>query len=403
VWFRSNVYFWQGISYLGDMYSGYIVADSKASVIRILAESKVILKSIKCKRTFKTLVLGNYIGARDLLSFTQQTSVTLVSGLTLLNAIKLAASYQNNSILKYLLANIISDLESGISLSVSISKYPKIFNTFYCNMVKIAESSGNPNLVFTKLTNHLQQIEHFKQKIYKILLYPALLILLTLLVLMWIVLLVIPQFTALYNNLGGSLPVATKLIVNLANFINNNFLALFFSQLITISLCVVIYKYSSICVKMVDKILLSVPIFGSFFHKLILAKSINILYVTYTAGASLPECLHHAKLVSKNHIYINFINDLITRISNGESFKLAISRSNFFPTAVINILGLGDESSNLAEMLKYLASFYDRDIQRTFDIISSLSEPLIMIFLGLVIGFLVFTIYYPIINIGGLV
>jgi type IV pilus assembly protein PilC len=385
------------------MYSGYIVADSKASVIRILAESKVILKSITCKRTFKTLVLGNYIRAQDLLSFTQQTSATLVSGLTLLNAIKLAASYQNNSILKYLLANIISDLESGISLSVSISKYPKIFNTFYCNMVKIAESSGNPNLVFTKLTNYLQQIEHFKQKIYKILLYPALLILLTLLVLMWIVLLVIPQFTSLYNNLGGSLPVATKLIVNLSNFINNNFLVLFFSQLITISLCVVIYKYSSIFVKMVDKILLSVPIFGSFFHKLILAKSINILYVTYTAGASLPECLHHAKLVSKNHIYINFINDLITRISNGESFKLALSRGNFFPTAVINILGLGDESSNLAEMLKYLASFYDRDIQRTFDIISSLSEPLIMIFLGLIIGFLVFTIYYPIINIGGLV
>lgn len=403
MWLKSNIYFWQGITYLGEIYSGYLVASSKEIVLNILSDNKIIVKSINCKKNLKTIFLGNYISARDLLVFTQQTSASLVSGITLLHAIKLAASYQTNIIFKYLLNNVITDLETGLSLSASISKYPDIFNAFYCNMVKIAENSGSPNLIFIKLASYLQQIEHFKQKTLKILLYPALLILLTMLVLMWIVLLVIPQFTTLYSNLGGELPVATRCVVTFANFLNNNFLFIFICQLIVISCCIFIYKNSVRCVKMTDKVLLSAPIFGKFFHKLILAKCINILYVTYTAGASLPESLNHAKLVSKNHIYINFINNLIISISNGESFKSSLNNSKFFPAVVINILGLGDESSNLEEMLKYLTTFYETDIQRTFDIISSLSEPIIMMFLGLVIGFLVFTIYYPIINIGELV
>lgn len=403
MWLRSNIYFWQGITYLGENYSGYVIAESKTKVKYILAENKVIVKSITCKNNFKFLFFGNYVGIRDLLAFTKQTAATLVSGLTLVHSIKLATSYQSNFTLKCLLLNVISDLESGMKLSASLAKYPDIFSVFYCNMVKIAENCGDPNVIFVKLTNYLQQKEYFKQKIQKILLYPVLLILLTIIVLMWIVLLIIPQFSTLYANLGGNLPFLTKLVVNVANFIYNNLQLLFLSQIIFIGIIVFCYKYFSGFVKLVDKALLSLPVLGSFLHKLILVKCINILYVTYSSGASLPESLQHAKLISRNHVYTNFIDNLLSQISHGESFKLALINSKFLPEAVINILGLGDESSNLEEMLQYLASFYDSDVQHTFDIISALSEPIIMVFLGLVIGFLVFTIYYPIINIGVLV
>ncbi len=403
MWLKSNIYFWRGINYLGDIYSGYIVADSRIKAMEVLASSKVITKYIARKITFKTFLLGNYIAAKDLLAFTQQTSVTLVSGLSLAHAIKLAVNYQSNNIFKYLLNNIISDVESGMQFSASIRKYPDIFNAFYCNMVEIAEKSGEANLVFVKLTNYLQQIEQLKQRLQKILLYPALLLGLTLVVLASIVLFVIPQFSTLYVNLGGDLPRPTQFILSLTNFINNNLLLLLISALTFVVSNIFIYKHSPRVVRLIDKILLFTPLFGKFLHKIILAKCINILYVTYTSGTPLPGCLQYAKLISKNHLYINFIDNLSIKISSGESFKVALKHTGFFPISVINILGLGDESSNLEEMLKYLANFYDIDIQRTFDTLSALSEPLIMVFLGLIIGFLVFTIYYPIINIGTLV
>lgn len=403
MWLRSKIYFWRGIDYRGEVYSGYILANSKVKVKEILAKSNCIAKSIVQRITFKTFFFGNYISVKELFGFTQQTTVTLLSGLSLAHSIKLAANYQSNNTFKYLLNNIINDIETGARFSVSIRKYPEIFDSFYCNMVEIAESSGSPNLVFTKLTKYLQQIEQFKQKSYKILLYPALLLSLTLIILICIILLVIPQFSVLYNNLGGDLPFATRLVISLSGFVNDNFLMIIFGQLFIVSIICFLYKRSIGFVKIIDRMLLSVPLFGKFFHKLILAKCINILYVTYTSGTPLIECLQYSKLISKNYLYVKFIESIIDNITNGESFKLALLSTNFFPSSVINILGLGDESSNLEEMLNYLVSYYDADIQRTFDTISALSEPIIMVILGLIIGFLVFTIYYPIINIGALV
>lgn len=403
MWLKSKIYFWQGVNYQGEIYSGYLVTDSKVKVKSYLEKNKYIAREIVRKFAFKTLLFGGYIGAKDLSILTQQITSILNSGLSLAYAIRLAASYQSNSIFKYLLYSILNDVESGTNFSTSLRKFPEIFNVFYCNMVEIAENSGNPNLVFAKLSNYLCQTEQFKNKFYKTLFYPLLLLILTVIVILFIVILIIPQFSVLYNNLGGDLPLATKLLLNTTSYINNNFFKILIFKTILIISAVYMYKSCAWCVNLFDLILLKTPLIGGFYNKLILAKCVNILYVTYSSGESLPSCLKYAKLISRNHIYTAFVDNLIIKVNHGESFKEAISNSIFFPKTVINILGLGDETSNLNEMLKYLANFYDVDVQRTFDIISALSEPLIMVILGLIIGFLVYTIYYPIINIGTLV
>ncbi len=403
MWLRYNIYFWQGINYLGEKSSGHIIAYRKSNVKEILENNKVIVKSISKKNRFKTFFLGNYISSKNLTSFTQQTAATLAAGMSFIQAIKLAASYQSNYIFKQLLYTIINEVESGIQFSVGIRKYPSVFNSFYCNMIEIAENSGAPNLVFTKLANYMQQAEQFRQKLQKILLYPILLIFLTLIVLISVILLIIPQFTALYTSFGANLPFITKLIISMTDFIQYNWLSCFFLFIVSICLGLFLYNNSQQCMKFIDKLALLIPFFGKLFHKLILAKCINILYATYTSGTPLLECLQHAKLVAKNHVYLDFVNSLIVRIAAGESFKVALNNSNFFPKTVINILSLGDESSNLEEMLSYLTNFYDKDIQNSFITLHSLLEPLIMAFLGLIIGFLVFAIYYPIINVGAFV
>lgn len=400
---RFNIYFWEGINYLGEKYSGYLLARSKSKLKTILVKNEIIIKKIVRQNTILGLFIGNRVSKQDLAVFSRQISVTLNSGLSIGNALKLVVTYQNNKIFQCMLHMIIADLDAGKKLSSSLRNFPEIFNKFYCGMVEIAELNSSAPEIFIKLASYLHKIESFKKKLQKILLYPLLLLLMTVMVLCAIITLVVPQFKMLYSGLGASLPYATKILVSISSFLSNNWLAILCSIFIITGFLYILYNNSQKFLKIADKLVLDIPFWGKFIYKIIIAKWLNILYTTYTSGTPLLNCLGHSKLISKNYAYHAFINTLIVRIANGESFQSALNKTNFLPNSVINILSLGDEASNLDGMLTYLINFYDAEIEHEFEMASAFMEPCIMIFLGLMVGVLVFAIYYPIIKIGALV
>ena len=222
-------------------------------------------------------------------------------------------------------------------------------------------------------------------------------------VIVCILLLVVPQFQSLYASLDSELPWTTNLVINAASLMQSYALSIgVLIFIITVGL-LKLYSVSISFVNFIDKLILELPIIGRVMHKIILGRFINTLYIAYASGISLLASLNHAKLVVNNNTYMGFVDDLITKVTSGESLRSSLAATDFFPKHLVSTLSVGDAAANLEEMLKYLSNYYDSDIENMLSSFSNILEPLIMIILGAVVGFLVLAIYYPIIKLGAIV
>ncbi|MDF1757979.1 MAG: type II secretion system F family protein [Legionellaceae bacterium] len=397
------IYTFSGINRLGESTTGKLFASSLYDARDILRRRDIIVTSLSKKNNWNYIRNNRAISPRDINIFTRQIATTLNVGIPFKQALDLICNNQSSSSLRWLMQSIQQDIESGLLLSESISKHPKLFNPFYCNLVAVGEGSGTLKIMLNRISEYLNNKEKTKKKIKKIITYPIILLIMAIMVSVCVLIFIIPQFETLFRTVNAELPLITTLLLYISKYTQNN---LGYGVLVVTSISLIfriLYDFSYQFTIIVDTFLLKVPIVGNIIQKIILSRFTNALAVTYSSGMTMIESLKLVECLVGNKAYVKAVKILITKISEGEQLQFAMRTTRMFPDFVINMLSVGEESGSLDDMLRYVADYYDKAVENDIYKYSNLLEPTIMVILGIIIGGLVFAMYFPILKLGSVV
>jgi type IV pilus assembly protein PilC len=398
-----HLFCWEGVDRLGHVSNGQIYACNIIDARVKLREKNLVVRSIIKQRNSIFNLHRRAIKSQEIMVFARQLATTTASRIPFIQALELISSNQNNVLLKQLLISIHQDIESGLLFSESLKKHPKFFCALFCNLVAVGESSGTLNQMLLKIAIYLENKERLKQKIKKSLIYPLTLIGMAGLVTVSLFIFIIPQFESLFSNFGAELPKSTAFIISLSQYIQKYG---HYSIFLIVSCSLVfrtLYRHCESIKAYIDKVLLLMPISGSILQKIIVVRFTSTISITYAAGLPLIDALKLVLSIVGNRVYFDGVNNIITKVMQGETLQLAMHETHLFPDFVINMISLGEESGRVEDMLRYVSDYYEKSIEQTIDTLSNLLEPFIMTVLGIIIGCLVFAMYFPILKLGSVV
>lgn len=351
----------------------------------------------KEEQTFNLNALFNKQKASDIVLFTRQLSSILTSGLTLMQALNILKDQMQNDAMKEIVNGIISDVQEGKSFSLAISKYPKVFTPIYISLIRAGESSGFLDKILDRLATNLEKNERLKGTISSALLYPIIVVILMVVVMVIMMIFVVPQLTLLYSNLNIALPITTQIVIGISNFTTN------FWPLVLGMIVVVVFGYlrwvKTESGKLIrDEISLRVPVFGKIIQLSILTEVARTLGLLVGAGTLVVESLIETSDVAGNGVYKNAIIDISKRVEKGISVGDAMSTYNIFPTVLIQMVRIGEQTGKLDESLLKVSEYFEREVEGSVKGLTTALEPFIMITLGIGVAFLIISVITPIYN-----
>ncbi len=397
---KEYIFDWRGVSPEGQLISGDVRAPSQASAKLQLANQGIQPKRVQRRKVERS---NATIKAKDITIFTRQLATMMKAGVPLLQAFDIVGRGSANPALSLLLRNIRSDVEIGTSLSAAFRKFPEHFNALYCNLVAAGEAAGILDALLERLAVYMEKTEALKSKIKSALMYPISVMLVAFAVLTIIMLFVIPSFKTVFSSFGAKLPAPTLLVIALSDAFVANwylvfgaiFLGLFtFSRMLKTDLAFQIW---------VDRTKLRLPIFGVFIEKACVARWARTLSTMFAAGVPLVEALASVGSATGNLVFERGTDRIRQEVSIGTSLGAAMTRSKLFPNMMLQMAAIGEESGALDRMLAKAADFYEAEVDDAVAGMSSLIEPLIIVFLGGMIGSIVVAMYLPIFQIGSVV
>lgn len=336
-------------------------------------------------------------GAGDVVFFTRQLSSMLASGLTLMQAMTILKDQIEKPAMSNVVNVVIADIEDGQSFSKSLEKHPKIFSAIYISLIKAAETSGLLDKVLARLAENLEKQEKLKSTIKSALMYPAIVITGMFVVVTLMMIFVVPQLTLLYGNLNIPLPLPTQIIIGLSNFV------IIFWPLI-IGMVVVggslfTRWHATVSGRLIiDDIILKLPIFGPLIRKTILTEFTRTLGLLVGSGTLVVEALKETADVAGNVLYRNAILALSSRVEKGITVGDAMAESKLFPTILIQMVKIGEETGKMDEALVKVSEYFEREVEAAVKNLTTAMEPIIMVVLGIGVAFLIISIITPIYN-----
>ncbi|MEZ0344283.1 MAG: type II secretion system F family protein [Caldimicrobium sp.] len=393
---------WKGKSVSGEVRSGVLEAPNPQVVEVYLRRLNIIPIKIQQKKesTFKLQL--KRVKDKELALFTRQFATVLEAGLPIVRGLETLALQQKNPFFKEVLSDIKRKVEGGNSLSEAMANYPKIFSTLYLQMVRSGESSGNLDVVLKRLAAYLEKIIALKSKIKHAMIYPSVIVFVTIVVVSIIMLYVIPKFAELFREAGQTLPLPTQILINISyNF--KSIFGIFVLSLIALAVFIKYYRRSEQGKYNTDKILLKLPLLGQLFHKAALSRVARTLANLIAAGIPLLQALSIAGETSGNKVIEKAMEDIKVNVSAGHTIADPMFFTGVFPYMVVEMVRIGEMSGNLEEMLTKVADFYEEEVDRTVQTLSTLIEPILLIILGVIIGGILVALYLPIFQLGGVV
>ncbi|MDR2710006.1 MAG: type II secretion system F family protein [Burkholderiales bacterium] len=396
---KEALFAWEGIDKGGRQARGEIRAASSAVATAMLRRQGVRIKKIN-KKTFQG---GSKIKDKDLTFFTRQLATMLKAGVPLLQSFDIVGRGHANPRFSRLLFDIKSKIETGSSMAQAFRSYPFYFNPLFCNLVEAGETAGILDSVLERLATYQEKSLALKGKIKSALTYPIVVILVAIGVVGVIMYKVVPVFEKMFRDMNAQLPAPTQIVVNLSNFVVHNGI---FALLAIVAIVLGIgafHKRSAPFRMLVDRTSLRIPVIGSMLEKAAIARWTRTLSTMFSAGVPLVEALDSVGGASGNGVYAEATKKIKTDVSTGTSLTNSMINANLFPSMVLQMTQIGEESGALDSMLTKIADFYDREVEEAVAAMSALLEPIIIVFLGVVIGGIVISIYLPIFQMGNLV
>ena len=395
----AEVYIWEGRSRKGVIEKGEMEASNEASVRTQLRRQQILATKIQAKP--KDVLKGlsflkrKRVREKEIVVFTRQFATMIDAGLPLVQCLEILSSQQDNKYFKEILIKVKGDVEAGSTFADALRKQPAVFNDLFCNLVAAGEAGGILDTILDRLAKYIEKTMNLKRKVKGAMVYPGAVLAVALLVIGSLLVFVIPVFQKMFADMGGTLPAFTQMIINLSEMMRNYWWA-FAIILVGGYLGFRGYYRTDPGRAKVDDYLLKIPIFGSLIRKVAIAKFTRTLSTMLSSGVPILEGLEIVARTSGNKTIEKAI--LRTRASIGEGKTVAepLGTSGIFPPMVVQMISVGESTGQLDTMLSRIADFYDEEVDTAVAALTSLLEPVLMVFLGTAIGALVIAMYLPI-------
>lgn len=399
---RLDTFLWEGVDRKGRRIKGEMEAASIAFVNAMLRRQGINPVKVS-KRSSPLFSLKRKITPRDVAVFTRQLSTMIAAGIPVAQAFEIVGKGHENPTMRDLVGTIRQDIESGTSMTQALGKYPLYFDELYCNLIAAGEQAGILDSILDKLATYKEKIEAIKGKIKSALFYPTAVIVVAFIITSILMIFVIPQFESLFKGFGADLPAFTKLVIQISNVFKDWWYIIFGAIIGTVVAFGYSYKRSTKMQHTLDRLLLRTPIIGEIVRKATIARFARTLSTMFAAGVPLVEALDSVAGACGNRVYYEGTMAIKSDVTTGLQLQAAMGTTNLFPNMVVQMVAIGEESGELDGMLAKVADIFEQEVDDAVAGLSSLLEPIIMVFLGVVIGGLVVAMYLPIFKIAATV
>ena len=404
---------YKGISQ-GKYVEGEIEAINNAEAAHKLKEQKVIItkltefkkkKKVDKKKEKTSFSFGTGVKAKEILIFCKQFATMLRAGLPVLNTLNMLDEQTKAPNMKKIIVTIRKDLEAGNALSKCFSNHPKIFDTVVVNLIKAGEASGKLDTFLQKIVISLEKREKIKSQIKSALFYPGVLLSVAILVTIFMLIKVVPVFVKMYEGMGVDVPGSTAAIMAASDFMRSASggglsLVIFIVSIIGLRYLI---KTNYKIRKGWHQFTLKIPVFGNLIQKSILAKVSLVMGNLSQAGVDLLESIDIAKSVTSNTVVIEALENVKKGVFSGETLTKLFAKEKIFPTTFSQLISVGEQTGSLDEMFGSVASYYEEEFDTAVANLASLIEPIMIVFMGIVIGGLMIAMYAPIFNVGAII
>ncbi|GJL74089.1 type II secretion system F family protein [Nitrosomonas sp.] len=386
---------WEGKDKNGKQIKGEMSAAGSVVVTSALRR-----QGIKVTKVKKTNQSGGKVTDKDITLFTRQLATMMKSGVPLLQAFDIVGKGHSNRALSKLLMDIKTDVETGSNLADAFRKYPLYFDQLFCNLVGAGEAAGILDTLLDRLATYKEKIQAIKGKIKSALFYPISIIVVAFVITAVLMIFVIPSFKDLFDNFGADLPAPTLFVMTLSDFFVDYWWAIFGFVGGGVYGFFYIWKRSIAVQKVMDRLVLRLPIFGDVIRKATIARWTRTLSTMFAAGVPLVEALDSVAGAAGNYVYYEATKQVQVDVSTGNSLTSSMASTELFPNMVLQMVAIGEEAGSLDSMLSKIADFFEAEVDDAVEALSSLMEPMIMVVLGTLIGGMVVAMYLPIFKMG---
>jgi type IV pilus assembly protein PilC len=400
-------YVFKGRNRMNEIVAGERVADDREALRQVLRREQVVLTSVKEKGReigIPRLSSRKKVNSKDLAIFTRQFSVMIDAGLPLVQCLDILAQQQQNKYFQKVLAQVRQDVEEGSTLAAAMSRHPKVFDQLYSNMVEAGETGGILDLILQRLSTFIEKIVKLKRDVVSAMIYPAAVILLAIVAVAVIMIVVIPQFQSIFLGLlgpGEPLPLPTRIVVGISNFLAGWGGLCALVVIIGLVVAIHFYRKTTSGRKRIDTLLLKLPILGSIFLKITIARFSRTLSTLLSSGVPILQSLDITARTAGNTVIEEAIMNVRTAVEQGKSFVEPLRAAQIFPHMVSQMVGIGEQTGALDAMLGKIADFYEQEVDAAIANLLTLIEPILIGFLGVTIGSIVISMYMPMFSLIG--
>jgi len=391
------IYKWEGKTGKGAIKKGEMEGPNEAAIRIHLRQQNIVPTKIstKGKEITFSLPFKKKVKQRSVAIFTRQLATMIDAGLPLVQSLEILSAQQEEKVFKNIIREIREDVEGGSTFAGALKKHPVTFNELYTNLVVAGEEGGILDTILTRLANYIEKSEALKKKVKSALIYPATIMGVAVIVVAILMIFVIPVFENLFKSSGQALPLPTLIVVTLSKLIKK-YVVIFIPAMILLIFLFRKYYQTQNGKAVVDRLLLKIPVFGPLFRKVAVARFSRTLGTLVSSGVPILDGLTIVSRTSGNKTIEMAILNARASIREGETISEPLSRSGIFPPMVIQMISVGESTGALDSMLSKIADFYEEEVDIAVANLTSLLEPFLMIFLGVVIGGVVISMYLPI-------
>jgi len=399
------IYVWEAETRTGEVRKGEIEALNESAVrgqlrrqglkpVRVKAKPKDILESIPI---FKTKVKD-----KSVVIFARQFSTMISAGLPLIQCLEILATQEDNKTFKKVIKSIKDDIEGGATLTDALKKHPKVFDDLFINMVAAGEAGGILDTILNRLAAYMEKMMKLKSKVKGAMVYPATIVLISFGVITMLLIKVVPVFQKLFSGMGQDLPMATQLLIDLSDFVTKSFI--YIIATIVVGIVVFVRYYRTEVGRMtVDRFILRAPVFGPLMRKVAISKFTRTLSTMMNSGVPILDGLEIVSKTAGNKVVEKALMETRKNIREGKTIAEPLQETKVFPPMVVQMIAVGEATGALDSMLSKIADFYEDEVDAAVSAMTSLLEPIMMVFLGGVVGGMIVAMYLPIFKIGSLV
>jgi type IV pilus assembly protein PilC len=398
-----TTFVWTGRTRQGQTQKGELAANSREEVIGLLRKENILVTSVQQKsKGFSIPGFGGSVTDKDIVIFTRQFATMIDAGLPLVQCLEILSAQCENPILAKAIGEIRGDVEGGSTYADALRKHPKVFDDLYVNMVAAGEAGGILDTILNRLAKHIEKAMKLKKQIKSAMVYPVTSLGVAVVVIGVLLVWVIPIFAKMFTDFGGTLPGLTQMVIDLSHFMQSNIVYILVGCFLVFRAFKAFYKTPKGHL-LIDKVALKLPVIGDLIRKASVSKFTRTLGTLISSGVPILEGLGIVAKTSGNKVIEAALMNARQSISEGKTISDPLGKEKVFPPMVVQMIAVGETTGALDAMLSKIADFYDDEVDAAVTALTSLLEPMLMVFLGITVGTIVIAMYLPIFKMASVV